>query len=216
MHYCEGKTWQTQKRVKVLHCISIHTTVKVMTRITILHLRQVLFQFTPLRRWGLILITVFHVVRDFNPHHREGDDFDNTLYTQSLSSFNLHHCEGDDIHRYPAIPDKLYFNPHHREGGDPTWVWNFFPNWVFQSTPPRRWWLKVNTLKEMFNRISIHTTAKVVTMICTTIFWVDGISIHTTAKVVTHPPRESTHGFSISIHTTAKVVTRPFSVGHLR
>ena len=125
----------------------------------------------------------------------------------------------------------------------------------FQSPPPRRWWLCFAVLKsgiQYFNPhhreggdpepepdpapdpISIHTTAKVVTVKESEITLFIDISIHTTAKVVTltsssfvslcrfqsTPPRRwwpyqctalPVKAY-ISIHTTAKVVTNQVSI----
>ena len=76
------------------------------------------------------------------------------------------------------------FNPHHREGGD-----------------------HIAAIFYVIISISIHTTAKVVTIIRDIRNRKHTISIHTTAKVVTrYYTRLEYHRF-ISIHTTAKVVT---------
>ena len=100
----------------------------------------------------------------------------------------------------------LYFNPHHRTGGDTSEV-------------------EANNDQN----ISIHTTARVVTLKQTCDNFTDYISIHTTARVVTgrllpdytvHADLNPHHrrggdpqhfqlcvGEFISIHTTARVVT---------
>ena len=79
------------------------------------------------------------------------------------------------------------FNPHHREGGDPG-----------------------NPVDELEFKISIHTTAKVVTHWHWPENGMKGISIHTTAKVVTNDILINLIAVFISIHTTAKVVTLPY------
>ena len=76
------------------------------------------------------------------------------------------------------------FNPHHREGGD-----------------------EANRPVYSNKKISIHTTAKVVTKAVMQLSTDTGISIHTTAKVVTAAARFMIPSTPISIHTTAKVVT---------
>ena len=65
----------------------------------------------------------------------------------------------------------------------------------------------MKTLKIIDVSISIHTTAKVVTMIKITRSDKPIISIHTTAKVVTGTEYSVERKKIISIHTTAKVVT---------
>ena len=142
----------------------------------------------------------------FNPHHREGGDQIRKWFECPAINFNPHHREGGDPSQQPHKHTGEYFNPHHREGGD-------------QGT---------DTL-QLSCTISIHTTAKVVTLALSGINWVQAISIHTTAKVVTHqnlqvyiplrfqstPPRrwwrsrqrDTWQNSCISIHTTAKVVT---------
>ena len=63
-------------------------------------------------------------------------------------------------------------------------------------------------------RISIHTTAKVVTIQLLGLGHTDPISIHTTAKVVTWSEVSKWMSKSISIHTTAKVVTSRTAYAH--
>ena len=76
------------------------------------------------------------------------------------------------------------FNPHHPEGGD-----------VRRGQALDR------------NKISIHTTPKVVTGWLIVLFASTVISIHTTPKVVTVAVRYGLAERRISIHTTPKVVT---------
>ena len=81
------------------------------------------------------------------------------------------------------------FNPHHREGGDDAVLYHYSDS----------------------QTISIHTTAKVVTVRGRENCIYPLISIHTTAKVVTDTALYKTIGLEISIHTTAKVVTKCYS-----
>ena len=76
------------------------------------------------------------------------------------------------------------FNPHHPEGGD-----------VRRGQALDR------------NKISIHTTPKVVTGWLIVLFASTVISIHTTPKVVTKQDAIDARKEAISIHTTPKVVT---------
>ena len=90
----------------------------------------------------------------------------NTGYrgASSNTDFNPHHREGGDICMLTALLYSHNFNPHHREGGDPG-----------------------NPVDELEFKISIHTTAKVVTNDILINLIAVFISIHTTAKVVTLP-----------------------------
>ena len=113
----------------------------------------------------------------------------NTGYrgASSNTDFNPHHREGGDICMLTALLYSHNFNPHHREGGDPG-----------------------NPVDELEFKISIHTTAKVVTHWHWPENGMKGISIHTTAKVVTNDILINLIAVFISIHTTAKVVTLPY------
>ena len=107
------------KLFKLLLRISIHTTAKVVTSSCVSLMGTPIFQSTPPRRWWQLLFCGGHQSGYFNPHHREGGDF------------------------VTVMPDEAFvdFNPHHREGGDilPMPIWRCLA--LFQSTPPRRWWL---------------------------------------------------------------------------
>ena len=105
---------------------------------------------------------------------------------QNSSDFNPHHREGGDKNNISSRVGMWDFNPHHREGGD----------------------LLVPVSYRTLPAISIHTTAKVVTIQAGRELVSYLISIHTTAKVVTIMFRVChAHPLKISIHTTAKVVT---------
>ncbi len=79
---------------------------------------------------------------DFNPHHRKGGDPVMPLGQQKYRYFNPHHRKGGDlgavINGVPADD----FNPHHRKGGDSYTMLDCISSF----------------------EISIHTTAKVVTL----------------------------------------------------
>ena len=81
---------------------------------------------------------------------------------RAVLHFNPHHREGGDQIWKGGVEMAVDFNPHHREGGDHGWR-------GYRG----------------HSRISIHTTAKVVTeQDMDMLIWMT-ISIHTTAKVVT-------------------------------
>ena len=77
---------------------------------------------------------------DFNPHSREGSDTTMGRLEAVLWDFNPHSREGSDSDRKSTYIGKRYFNPHSREGSDMD-----------------------NRLLEMKLEISIHTPAKGVT-----------------------------------------------------
>ena len=194
---------------------------------------------------------------DFNPHHCiSGDDapLNNRGLYLLFQSTPLHQWWRRD-HNSPDNHLRFQSTPLHQ------W-WQSTPYGygnaeIFQSTPLHQWWLKavpspfsiphfnphhcisgdgrIKTLSVLW-RISIHTTASVVTSHGIVKYETIGISIHTTASVVTRTlsririwlqnfnPHHCISGDDqydislkaqkISIHTTASVVT--MSSGELR
>ena len=78
---------------------------------------------------------------NFNPHHREGGDRIRWITGQQYQHFNPHHREGGDFPSFILAIVCFDFNPHHREGGD-----------------------EISRVLKPGGIISIHTTAKVVTV----------------------------------------------------
>ena len=99
---------------------------------------------------------------DFNPHFREGNDRADNHGPACHWDFNPHFREGSDARKGGAAAGSKNFNPHFREGSD----------------------LNKHQL-ELNVGISIHTSAKEVTLCCSFSLLPLIISSHTSAKEVT-------------------------------
>ena len=64
------------------------------------------------------LLPVFGSGTDFNPRHREGDDYRKLWSIFQHRNFNPRHREGDDDWKAAIIEIAKNFNPRHREGDD--------------------------------------------------------------------------------------------------
>ena len=144
---------------------------------------------------------------DFNPHFRKGSDVKMYLTTYFICNFNPHFRKGSDggqdgyagsfgkfqstlpqgkWHTVRTLWQKLiYFNPHFRKGSDiliPEW----FPHFLqFQSTLPQGKWHLPSVLSDQTVIISIHTSAREVTLSFALGTGAFVISIHTSAREVT-------------------------------
>ena len=61
-------------------------------------------------------------------------------------------------------PRPMNFNPRHHAGGDMFNIASSLPPTVFQSTPPRRWRLRMGAMADGRDHISIHATTQVATI----------------------------------------------------
>ena len=121
----------------------------------------------------------------FNPLHREGGDFNQTVFPHVLQYFNPLHREGGDLYWMSQRLFNFYFNPLHREGGDIIPIAD-----VVKAT-----------------KISIHSTARVETKDRLSVWQTVFISIHSTARVETGTEDSYKYHVKISIHSTARVET---------
>ena len=103
------------------------------------------------------------------------------------------------------------FNPHHREGGDDAVLYHYSDSQTISIHTTAKVVTVAIKIVTIHLNLSIHTTAKVVTVRGRENCIYPLISIHTTAKVVTDTALYKTIGLEISIHTTAKVVTKCYS-----
>ena len=118
----------------------------------------------------------------FNPLHREG---------------------GDTVLSTKRCLAGLNFNPLHREGGDPSSSSFGSQSSRFQSTPPRGWRRVIQSLYQHCHAISIHSTARVETVISSHIV-ITKISFQST------PPR----GWRLHSHSTYKCCYADFNPLH--
>ena len=116
---------------------------------------------------------------------REVTDYD-PMKLMSDINFNPHFRKGSDEDFLQIVDSIADFNPHFRKGSDIS----------FDSF-------------STFLRISIHTSAREVTIAAYKKAQIPPISIHTSAREVTCVKRISFLRISISIHTSAREVTLP-------
>ena len=184
-HHLQGGDREQHSKTIAL-VISIHTPRKVVT-----------FLFPPL----------FVKSGNFNPHHPQGGDQYSLSWGYWWNDFNPHHPQGGDLLLF-----FYHFSFRIFQSTPPARWWQithtgFHCFSLFQSTPPARWWHVKRLQKAFQNKISIHTTRKVVTppapppescfcyfnphhpqggdtFMASPYCW-QRISIHTTRKVVT-------------------------------
>ena len=124
--------------------------------------------------------------RYFNPHFRKGSDSFNVLCSRSVLNFNPHFRKGSDGVHDRTSEARMDFNPHFRKGSDcmccngirwykwfqstlPQGKWPKFKKsyliiWRFQSTLPQGKWLAAQANRIRVAIISIHTSAREVTI----------------------------------------------------
>ena len=165
----------------------------------------------------------------FNPHTHEGCDFHNRIFLMLLQGFNPHTHEGCDklttdsepncgvsIHtptkgvtfvRFESqIPYFQFQSTHPRR----VWLKAAVSSGavrVFQSTHPRRVWLSYRFNVCYFQVVSIHTPTKGVTKLRCDKSKELRVSIHTPTKGVTQMPFVQYKALHVSIHTPTKGVT---------
>ena len=129
--------------------ISIHSTARVETRRWKCTHKWDSISIHSTARVETIWLSICFCLVHFNPLHREGGDIDQ---------------------RRKSRRGRKNFNPLHREGGDFTYNRFYHIMIIFQSTPPRGW--RPSAREDEFEKIwiSIHSTARVETSRCHTIF----------------------------------------------
>ena len=106
-------------------------------------------------------------------------------YDISHWCFNPHTHEGCDSISTTTRCDIRSFNPHTHEGCDSKWIHNQPDSSKFQSTHPRRVWLRLLSFYPLVWKVSIHTPTKGVTIDAQLVSGSAPVSIHTPTKGVT-------------------------------
>ena len=120
----------------------------------------------------------------FNPHFRKGSDYLYALSSATYIGFNPHFRKGSDIGKIFQVTHVNSFNPHFRKGSDTISV-------TFSS----------------ICAVSIHTSAREVTVPSRLCWSHWKVSIHTSAREVTNVGDLVPFYLDVSIHTSAREVT---------
>ena len=142
--------------------VSIHTSAREVTTLVTSFRFILMFQSTlPQGKWPSLYFFVLPQ-SCFNPHFRKGSDWFLIRLIILSCSFNPHFRKGSDLDFRSMLIILSGFNPHFRKGSD---------NIASQNTAK--------------SQVSIHTSAREVTVITTHTSKDCKVSIHTSAREVT-------------------------------
>ena len=171
----------------MIYSISIHTSAREVTSMRAQRERiKYLFQSTlPQGKWQIDK-EIAKKQANFNPHFRKGSDYSRNTEEIKDSQFQSTLPQGkwQEI----TVSGQNY-------------------KLEFQSTLPQGKWQELDKKIKQDKKISIHTSAREVTLSIKPFRNPITISIHTSAREVTGRWQRSFKGIWISIHTSAREVT---------
>ena len=109
---------------------------------------------------------VQNIFSHFNPHFRKGSDGQDIDWTATEDDISIHTSAREvTVRQLLFTMSQNYFNPHFREGSDTIRNKIRLPHLLFQSTLPRGKWHFWPIRRYELWRISIHTSAREVTLL---------------------------------------------------